>query len=81
MKMVRRAPARDRRQRVERRRLMHWPEPTTEEPTPDTLMEWADENRCQATDRCWLEHNAEACEHGYPSWAIVLGLASPLGGE
>jgi hypothetical protein len=22
---------------------MHWPDPTTEEPTPQTLMEWADE--------------------------------------
>ena len=34
---------------------MDWPEPTTEAPTPETLMEWADERRCQATDGCWLE--------------------------
>jgi hypothetical protein len=63
------------------RRIMHWPEPTTEEPTLETLMAWSDEGGCRATDGCWLAQDADACAHGYPSWAIVLGLASPLGGE
>jgi hypothetical protein len=61
--------------------VMHAPEPTTEEPSPATLMEWADEGGCQATDGCWLAGDAEACEHGFPSWAIVLGFAAPLGAE
>jgi hypothetical protein len=60
---------------------MHWPEPTTEEPTSETLMEWVDEGGCRATDGCWLEGDADACEHGYPSWGIVLGLAPALSGE
>lgn len=60
---------------------MRWPDPTTEEPTAETLTEWADEGRCRATDGCWLEKDAEACEHRYPSWAIVLGLATALSGE
>jgi hypothetical protein len=60
---------------------MRWPDATTEEPTLQTLMEWVDEGGCQATDGCWLAQDADACEHGYPSWAIVLGLASSLGGE
>jgi hypothetical protein len=60
---------------------MRWPDPTTDEPTPETLAEWADEGGCQATDGCWLEDDVEACEHGHPSWLIVLGLAAPLAGE
>jgi hypothetical protein len=60
---------------------MYWPTPTTEEPTPQTLMAWADEGGCQATDGCWLAPDAEACEHGYPSWTIVLGIAPALSGE
>jgi hypothetical protein len=56
------------------------PGPTVEEPTPETLMAWADEGRCQATDGCWLT-DADACEHGHPSWAIVLGIAPALDGE
>jgi hypothetical protein len=59
---------------------MGWPEPTTEEPTPETLMEWADEKRCQATDGCWLAEDDDACEHGHASWTIALGLAPPLSG-
>lgn len=59
---------------------MRWPEPTTQEPAPETLMQWADDGGCQATDGCWLAQHAEACEHGYPNWAIVLDLtASPSG--
>ena len=57
---------------------MQWPESTTEEPTAETLMEWADEDRCQATDGCWLHLDVDSCEHGYPSWAIVLGVAAEL---
>ena len=60
---------------------MHWPDPTTDEPTPETLMEWSDKGGCRATDGCWLTEDEEACEHHYPSWAIVLGLAPPIEGD
>jgi hypothetical protein len=60
---------------------MHHPDPTTEEPTLETLMAWADEGGCRATDGCWLAADVEACEHGCPSWAIVLGLAPEVSGE
>lgn len=60
---------------------MQRPDPKMEEPAPETLMEWADEGGCQATDGCWLEQDAETCEHGHPSWAIVLGLAATSSGE
>jgi hypothetical protein len=60
---------------------MHRPEPTTDEPTPETLAEWADEGGCEATDGCWLAHDTDECAHGHPSWAVVLGLAPPLRGQ
>jgi hypothetical protein len=45
------------------------------------MMEWVDEGGTRATDGCWLAEDAEACEHGYPSWAIALGLAPEPRGE
>jgi hypothetical protein len=60
---------------------MRWPEPTTDEPTVETMMEWVDEGRSGATDGCWLAQDVDVCEHGHPSWAIVLGLAPSLRGE
>jgi hypothetical protein len=61
--------------------LMGWPEPTVDEPTVETLMEWSDEERCQATDGCWLEKDMRLCEHGHPSWAVVLGLVPDPSGD
>jgi hypothetical protein len=60
---------------------MRWPQPTTEEPTPETLAQWTDEGRCQATDGCWLDTDTPECPHGHPSWAVVLGLASDPTGD
>jgi hypothetical protein len=54
---------------------MRWPEPTTDEPSVETMMGWADEGGTRATDGCWLAQDAEECEHGHPSWAVVLGFA------
>jgi hypothetical protein len=54
---------------------------TTERPTAETLMAWADEGGCRATDGCRLAQEEDVCEHAYPSWAIVLGLAPTLEGE
>ena len=51
-----------------------WPEPTCDEPSTETLMQWNDENRGQATDGCWLDAETPTCPHGHPSWAVVLGL-------
>jgi hypothetical protein len=60
---------------------MEWPEPTTDEPTAETVAQWVDEGGCRATDGCWLADDVTACAHGHPSWAIVLGLAPDLAGE
>jgi len=60
---------------------MHWPEPTIDEPRIETLMQWSDEGRCQATDGCWLEKDTLACEHGHPSWAVILGLVPDVTGD
>jgi len=60
---------------------MEWPEPTNEEPTVETMMEWADDGRCQATDGCWLEHDRDECDHGHPSWAVVLGFEPDASGD
>lgn len=51
-----------------------WPAPTCDEPSTETLMQWVDEKRSQATDGCWLDADTPVCEHGHPSWAVVLGL-------
>ena len=32
-----------------------------------------DEGGCEATDGCWVEPDG-SCEHGRPSWLLVLGL-------
>ena len=42
-------------------------------PDDETLRAWADDGGCKATDGCWVEVDGH-CPHGYPSWAIVLGL-------
>ena len=47
--------------------------PQQEPPSPDELMEWEAEGGCEATDGCWVEPDGH-CEHGCPSWMIVLGL-------
>lgn len=60
---------------------MDWPEPTTDEPTLETLMQWTDEGRCQATDGCWLEGDVLECSHGHPSWTVVLGFTPDAGGD
>ena len=62
----------------------HYPDPVTEEPTREVLLSWANEGRCRATDGCWVDDDADACEHGYPSWsvwAIVLALSPASDGS
>lgn len=60
---------------------MQYPDPTTEEPTPETIARWADENRARATDGCWVTANDPVCEHGHPSWLIALGLEEDPRGD
>ncbi len=43
------------------------------QPTGRQLREWMDKGGCEATDGCWVEPDGH-CEHGCPSWMIVLGL-------
>lgn len=50
-----------------------YPEPTTEQPTVEDLVEWEWDGGCEATDGCWIEPDG-VCEHGYPSWLIQLCL-------
>lgn len=51
-----------------------YPEPTVEKPDLDTLIEWAMEGECEATDGCFPVEPDGFCEHGYPSWLVYLGL-------
>jgi len=45
----------------------------TTQPSMKQVMEWESEGGCEATDGCWVEPDGH-CEHGCPSWMIVLGL-------
>jgi hypothetical protein len=40
-----------------------------------TLMEWEAQGGCEAAcpQQCWVEPDGR-CEHGCPSWLLVLGL-------
>jgi hypothetical protein len=49
------------------------PTPTADEPTIATLMSWARDGGCQATDGCWLQDDRLECPHGHPAWAVILG--------
>ena len=52
-----------------------WPEPTTERPDMDTLMEWAIfDGDCEATDGCCPIEPDGVCPHGHPSWLLRLGM-------
>jgi hypothetical protein len=45
-----------------------------ERPSVAQLVEWLSEGGgCEATDGCWVEPDG-ACEHGEPSWLLLLGL-------
>ena len=51
------------------------PEPTTEQPDMDTLMEWAIfDGDCEATDGCCPIEPDGVCPHGHPSWLLRLGM-------
>ena len=51
-----------------------WPEPTEPEPDFETLENWMiEDGGCEATDGCWVEPDGR-CQHGHPSWFVVLGL-------
>lgn len=43
------------------------------QPTISTLKRWDNEGGCKAVDGCWVEPDG-ICEHGYPSWMLVLNL-------
>jgi len=42
-------------------------------PTIQTLMRWDNEGVCYATDGCRCDQDGY-CEHGKPSWFLVLGV-------
>lgn len=46
----------------------------TQPPAVQDLWDWVDEyGKCTATDGCWVAMDG-MCEHGHPSWLVVLGL-------
>ena len=50
-----------------------WPKPTTKQPSIKTLEKWVyDIEMPKATDGCPIEPDG-VCEHGHPSWLLVLG--------
>jgi len=49
------------------------PEPNIA-PDDETLRAWMADGWCKATDGCWVEVDDGRCPHGYPIWAIVLGV-------
>lgn len=46
-----------------------------QEPSIEELTEWMNEGGCEAAceEACWVEPDGH-CEHGKPSWLLVLGL-------
>lgn len=42
-------------------------------PSIDTLMNWDMDGGCESVDGCWVELDG-VCEHGFPSWLLVLGM-------
>ena len=50
-----------------------WPQPTTSAPDVHVLCDWEMDGGCEATDGCWVEPDG-ICEHGHPSWLLIMGL-------
>lgn len=53
--------------------MQPWPEPTTDEPDGDDLMEMVMDSVVEATDGCQVEPDG-ICPHGHPSWLLRMGL-------
>lgn len=51
-----------------------WPEPTVDEPSEAEVEYMLFDGVGEATDGCCDVENDSHCQHGYPSWAIYLGL-------
>lgn len=55
-------------------RVRPYPPPTVPPPSIEELIAWEfEDGGCEATDGCWVEPDG-MCEHGHPSWLLVLGL-------
>lgn len=42
-------------------------------PSIEQLEDWAEGGICETTDGCYVEPDGH-CEHGKPSWLLVLGM-------
>ena len=42
-------------------------------PEPEQIEEWCLDSVCEALDGCTVEPDGE-CQHGRPSWLVVLGM-------
>ena len=47
--------------------------PMNKQPSVKTMEKWMDTGVAKATDGCKVEPDGH-CEHGKPSWLILLGL-------
>lgn len=65
----------DRESDRERRRVAWgvWGRLYGEKPDFETLEGWEEAGGAEAVDGCWVEPDG-VCEHGAPSWLLVLGL-------
>ena len=54
-------------------RSMSYPKPTMDQPSMEELMEWSEDDGCEATDGCWVEPDG-VCGHGHPSWLLYKGM-------
>lgn len=64
------------REHIERKRSgepSYYEPPRTKEPSIEQLMLWDHEGGCETTCGCWVESDGY-CEHGNPSWLLVLGM-------
>lgn len=56
-------------------RLRPWRAEGLEAPEFETILDWGDEGGSEAAcpEGCWVEPDGW-CEHGRPSWLLVLGM-------
>ena len=46
---------------------------TARSPDVRDLVEGMEGGGCETPDGCWVEPDG-TCQHGYPSWLIILGM-------
>jgi len=52
--------------------------PATPPPSAEDVMRWVVSGVCQTTDGCWVDPDGY-CQHGKPSWLIVIRMYDTAG--